>query len=475
MKKLSLILALILIAGILVGCTTTTPSESGETISPETPGDVTATPGTDNTAPSEGQTYGNTSSNIQSGGFVVEGGGYLFYALNGALYSRELDSGSEPNKLYSGAQSSGSNRYLGYTSTIRCLNYWDGRLYFVADTGKTELYSGSGLGEDYTYERVYSVLPDGSGLKEETAEKPTGGCTFDSGENGAADVSFKAGYLNAQIVNGYMYYITSAVDVVPLTYHVSSGVEGDTDQTVTYTTPMQLRRIKLGQTGEVNEEVLVEDMGNLPGYFCADGETLYYVQKFLNPFFAPYDFVNIYRMPLDGGVSDLILGGDASTADVLYRCDRSNVTMYIAGIQVSGGKLYISRRESQGDFTDSWLDSMDISVAKDTSPIVMPKELLTECGMVRAIIDGAGVYYTNCTRENDNKVATAEITYLTLDAEGGHNTPSKVTDIAVAADTYMLNADMNVCAGDVFYRTWEYEGGETLFSCKGDGSDRTDY
>lgn len=474
MKKLSLVLALILIAGILVGCTAA-PQSDGETTAPAASKEPEAPSETENTVPTESQIYGNTSGNIQSGGFVTEGGGYLFYALNGVLYSRDMSSDDAAAPIYTGAQSAGANRYSGYTGSIRSLNYWDGRIYFVANTGRTEVYSGSGLGEDYVYERVYSALPDGSGLTEETAEKPTGGCTYNMGENGIADVSYKAGYLNAQIVNGYIYYITSAVDVVPQTYTATTGVEGDTPQAVTYTTPMQLRRLKLGQTGEVAEEVLVEDMGNLPGCFCVDGEMLYYQEKYLNPYFSPYDFINIYRMPLDGGVSELVLGGDMSTADVTFGSDRSNVAMYISAIQVYDGKLYISRRESQGDFTDSWLDSMDVTVAKDTTPRTLPTEMLTETGMVKSVLDGGSIFYTDGERDPENQLTSAAVMCLTLDAEGGHNTESRVADIALADGTYFLNADLSVCAGDVFYRAWNYEGGETMFSCTADGSDRTNY
>ncbi|MEG2009317.1 MAG: hypothetical protein RR032_02840 [Oscillospiraceae bacterium] len=407
----------------------------------------------------------NSSGNIQSGGFVVQDGSKLFYVKNSAIWSKNGDKPAQ--KIYSGVSRKANQTANGTAATVKSLNFWNGRLYFVAETGKTSAYTGSGFGDPLVYECVYSCAPDGSGLKQELAEAPTGGSLYvETSAGNTATFDFNSAYCSAYsgftIIDGYMYFIGSSKTAVPSSYLSSPAAAASSipPVKVSYSRPLQLIRHKIGGN---SDEIIVADLGNRPTYFSTDGSKLCYAIALFNPSYSAYDHVAIFTCSLDGKNQNCIFGAppDMPTMDE-FTTERTGGTAIIQGMQLVGDKVFLSLRDSEGDFPDGTLDG--ISATKYNQSFT---ELLVEGARVKALVTDNSCYYFTLNRNENSLLSNISLVSLGF---GSANETSLINPSPAGGEIYYLTYEINVCGNSVFCRDRFAPGGETLFAVNTDGS-----
>ncbi|MEG2815435.1 MAG: hypothetical protein RR885_04340 [Oscillospiraceae bacterium] len=474
MKKTYVIFAAtILSLFLLTGCdkkplpAEVSPSAAPETAAPSAePTNSAALPEETPTASLLGtEKLGNLSGNIQSGGFALEKDGDIYFIKSNSIH-RIAKGENKAATIFEGVPSSERAMASGSKSTVKSLNFYNGRLFFVAETGRRD--AGKVSGQDFLYEAVYSCKPDGTDLKTELSERPCGGILTAETSGGTAQLSASAAYENFTIINGYMYYITSGTAKAPIKYTSNPAVTSSSAPIrVSYSRPTQLCRAKIGG----KEEIVVADMGNKLSFFTTDGEKLCYLEMLFNPFYSPYDHVALYVSDLDGKNPICVYGGpsDIPLSEDFYT-DRSGTTAFIAGMQIAGDKVYLSMRDSQGDFPDGRLCAVPTSGA-----LGAPLELVAEAGKVKSLVANDQIFYIGGARNSDGAFTETSLHLLTLNAEGGHNTDTVIEKSAPPADTYSLNREINLCGNRIFSRETSFDGSEKITSIKTDGSDSREY
>lgn len=273
---------------------------------------------------------GNAPANLSAGGRLAMGGdGALYLALEDGVYV--LPQGGALTKL------SGDR--------AKALNFLGGSLYYIA---MRYAENESGFAEQ-TGAQIVRLSPDGA-RQVLAAEKPVGSASVFDTETGLfSEWTQRVGYGDLCLAGRYAYFLSD--NERPGAVKARASVTGQ-EAEVDFSSEQSVYRLHL-ETLEVEE--IVKDVGSGRPHLATDGQHLYVVTSYENPFYA-YPFVTFRRYDMDGGGETWLLPEDYNpNAACGYTSDRGSFTEIVDGIFPANGALFVEASDSEGDFPDSRL------------------------------------------------------------------------------------------------------------------------